>query len=146
MKMVTAKLKIVTLRVHITVHVINMVLMLMKYQCMGIGFMQQIMFSLFMKKNTQKDLHQTTLHDGSLHRQKVLQKKDIEKIRRSVRAYVYLVPSSQVPARSTVVGNSAPAMDAQRVLKSMFKAMISEDYSIGINIEKSQGVLEHALP
>ena len=144
--MVTAKLKIVTLRVHITVHVINMVLMLMKYQCMGIGFMQQIMFSLFMKKNTQKDLHQTTLHDGSLHRQKVLQKKDIEKIRRSVRAYVYLVPSSQVPARSTVVGNSAPAMDAQRVLKSMFKAMISEDYSIGINIEKSQGVLEHALP
>ena len=144
--MVTAKLKIVTLRVHITVHVINMVLMLMKYQCMGIGFMQQIMFSLFMKKNTQKDLHQTTLHDGSLHRQKVLQKKDIEKIRRSVRAYVYLVRSSQVPARSTVVGNSAPAMDAQRVLKSMFKAMISEDYSIGIDIEKSQGVLEHALP
>ena len=146
MKMVTAKLKIVTLRVHITVHVINMALMLMKYQCMGIGFMQQIMFSLFMKKNTQKDLHQTTLHDGSLHRQKVLQKKDIEKIRRSVRAYVYLVRSSQVPARSTVVGNSAPAMDAQRVLKSMFKAMISEDYSIGIDIEKSQGVLEHALP
>ena len=146
MKIVTAKLKIVTLRVHITVHVINMVLMLMKYQCMGIGFIQQIMFSLFMKKNTQKDLHQTTLHDGSLHRQKVLQKKDIEKISRSVRAYVYLVRFSQVPARSTVVGNSAPAMDAQRVLKSMFKAMISEDYSIGIDIEKSQGVLEHALP
>ena len=146
MKMVTAKLKIVTLRVHITVHVINMVLMLMKYQCMGTGFIQQIMLSLFMNKNTQKDLHQTTLHDGSLHRQKVLQKKDIEKIRRSVRAYVYLVHSSQVPARSTVVGNSAPAMDAQRVLKSMFKAMISEDYSIGIDIEKSQGVLEHALP
>ena len=146
MKMVTAKLKIVTLRVHITVHVINMVLMLMKYQCMGIGFIQQIMFSLFMKKNTQKDLHQTTLHDGSLHRQKVLQKKDIEKISRSVRAYVYLVRFSQVPARSTVVGNSAPAMDAQRVLKSMFKAMISEDYSIGIDIEKSQGVLQHALP
>ena len=146
MKMVTAKLKIVTLRVHITVHVINMVLMLMKYQCMEIGFIQQIMLSLFMKKNTQKDLHQTTLHDGSLHRQKVLQKKDIEKISRSVRAYVYLVRFSQVPARSTVVGNSAPAMDAQRVLKSMFKAMISEDYSIGIDIEKSQGVLEHALP
>ena len=144
--MVTAKLKIVTLRVHITVHVINMVLMLMKYQCMEIGFIQQIMLSLFMKKNTQKDLHQTTLHDGSLHRQKVLQKKDIEKISRSVRAYVYLVRFSQVPARSTVVGNSAPAMDAQRVLKSMFKAMISEDYSIGIDIEKSQGVLEHALP
>ena len=144
--MVTAKLKIVTLRVHITVHVINMVLMLMKYQCMGIGFIQQIMLSLFMKKKNQKDLHQTTLHDGSLLSQKVLQKKGIEKISTSVRAYVYLVRSSQVQARSTIVGNSAPAMDAQRVLKGMFKAMIGEDYSIGIDIEKSQGVLEHALP
>ena len=143
--MVTAKLKIVTLRVHITVPVMNMVLMLMKYQCMGIGFIQQIMLSLFMKKN-QKDLHQTTLHDGSLLSQKVLQKKGIEKISTSVRAYVYLVRSSQVQARSTIVGNSAPAMDAQRVLKGMFKAMIGEDYSIGIDIEKSQGVLEHALP
>ena len=31
------------------------------------------------------------------------------------------------------------------VCKSMFKALINEDYSIGINIERYQGVLEHAL-
>ena len=38
-----------------------------------------------------------------------------------------------------------PAVDAQQAVKGMFKALINEDYSIGINIEKYQGVLEHAL-
>ena len=36
-------------------------------------------------------------------------------------------------------------MDAQQALKGMFEALINEDYSIGINIERYQGVLEHAL-
>ena len=40
---------------------------------------------------------------------------------------------------------SAPAMDAQQVLRVIFKALINEDYSIGIDIERYQGVLEHAL-
>ena len=72
-------------------------------------------------------------------------KKDIEKISRSVRAYVYLVLTSQAQARSSIVGNSAPAVDAQKVFKGTFKALIKEDYSIGIDIERYQGVLEHAL-
>ena len=72
-------------------------------------------------------------------------KKGIEKISSSVRAYVYLVLTSQVQARSSIVGNSAPAVDAQQVFKSTFKALINEDYSIGIDIERYQGVLEHAL-
>ena len=72
-------------------------------------------------------------------------KKDIEKISRSVRAYVYLVLTSQVRARSSIVGNSAPAVDAQQALKCMFKALTNKDYSIGIDIERYQGVLEHAL-
>ena len=38
----------------------------------------------------------------------------IKKIRRSVRAYVYLVLTSQVQARSSIVGNSAPAVDDQQ--------------------------------
>ena len=62
-----------------------------------------------------------------------------------MRAYVYLVLTSQVQARSSIVGNSAPAVDAQQVFKSTFKALINEDYSIGIDIERYQGVLEHAL-
>ena len=69
----------------------------------------------------------------------------IEKISRSVRIYVYLVLTSQVQARSSIVGNSAPAVDAQKVSKSTFWALINEDYSIGIDIERYQGVLEHAL-
>ena len=36
-------------------------------------------------------------------------------------------------------------MDAQQVFKSTFKTLINEDYSIGINIERYQGVLEHVL-
>ena len=72
-------------------------------------------------------------------------KKGIEQISRSVRAYVYLVLTSQVQARSSIVGNSAPAVDAQQVFKSTFKALINEDYSIGIDIERYQGVLQHAL-
>ena len=38
-----------------------------------------------------------------------------------------------------------PAVDAQQVLKSTFKELINEDYSIAIDIERYQGVLEHAL-
>ena len=72
-------------------------------------------------------------------------KKGIEQISRSVRAYVYLVLTSQVQARSSIVGNSAPAVDVKQVFKSTFKALINEDYSIGIDIERYQGVLEHAL-
>ena len=62
-----------------------------------------------------------------------------------MRVYVYLVLTSQVQARSGTVGNSAPAVDAQQVFKSTFKTLINEDYSTGINIDRCQGVLEHAL-
>ena len=72
-------------------------------------------------------------------------KKGIEKISRSVRAYVYLVLTSQVQARSSIVGNSAPAVDSQIALKGMFKALVNEVYSIDNDIERYQGVLEHAL-
>ena len=72
-------------------------------------------------------------------------RKGIEQISRSVRTYVYLVLTSQIHARSSIVGNSAPAVDAQKVFNSTFKALINEDYSIAIDIERYQGVLEHAL-
>ena len=72
-------------------------------------------------------------------------RKGIEKISRSVRTYVYLVLTSQFQARSSIVGNSAPAVDAEQVFKSTFKALINKDYSIATDIERYQGVLEHAL-
>ena len=58
-------------------------------------------------------------------------------------AYVYLVLGSQVKARSTIAGNSAPAIDAQNVFKDTFNDLIRGYFSI--NTEKHQGVLEHAL-
>ena len=63
-------------------------------------------------------------------------RKGIEKVSRSVKVYLYLVFTSQVQARSSIVGNSAPAVDAPQVLKGMFKALIKEAYSIGIDIER----------
>ena len=72
-------------------------------------------------------------------------KKGIEQVSKSMRAYVDLFLTSQVQAISSIVGNSAPAVDAQKVFKSTFKALINEDYSVGINIERYQGVLKHAL-
>ena len=49
MKMVLVRLKMLTLRVIITVFVMTMVLMQMKHECMGIGFIQRIMVFLIMK-------------------------------------------------------------------------------------------------
>ena len=72
-------------------------------------------------------------------------RKGIEELSRSVRAYVYLVLTSQVQARSSIAGNSASAVDAQQVFKSTFKALINEDYSISTDTDRYQGVLEHAL-
>ena len=62
-----------------------------------------------------------------------------------MRAYVYLVLTSEVQAKSSIVGNSAPAVDSQSAFRGMFNALINEDYSIGIDIERYQGLLEHAL-
>ena len=36
-------------------------------------------------------------------------------------------------------------MDAQKIFKCSFKGQINEDYSIDIDIERYQGVLEYAL-
>ena len=41
-------------------------------------------------------------------------KKGIEQISKSVKAYVYLVLTSQVQIRSSIVGTSAPAVDATK--------------------------------
>ena len=77
---------------------------------------------------------------------KGFKRKGIEKISRSVRAYVYLILISQVRARSSIVGNSVPAVDTQQAFKSAFKALINEDdYSIANDISQYQGVLEHVL-
>ena len=64
---------------------------------------------------------------------KGLTRKSIGKVSRSVRAYVYLIITSQVPERPSIVGNSASAVDAQQVFKRTLNALIHEDYSIRVS-------------
>ena len=79
------------------------------------------------------------------HEVKATERSPPDNLTRWIITNVYLVLTSQVQARSSIVGNSAPSVDAQKVFKSTFKALINEEYSIGIDIERYQGVLEHAL-
>ena len=86
-----------------------------------------------------------TLTQWIITQSKGFTRKGIQKIRKSVRTYVYLVLSSQVQVRSSIFGNSAPAVNAQKVFKSTLKELINEDYPMGIDIERYQGFQEHAL-
>ena len=108
------------------------------------GSIQQIMLFFHEVKATERSPPDYSTR-WIITQSKGFAKKEFEKISRSVRAYVFLVLTSQAQASSSIVGNSAPVVDAQQVFKGTFKALINEDYSIGIDIESYQGVLEHAL-
>ena len=71
--------------------------------------------------------------------------KGIKKISRSGRAYVHLVLTSLVPARSSIVGNLVPAVNTQEGLRRMFTSLMNKHYSICIDIERYQRGFEHAL-
>ena len=111
---------------------------------MEIGSIQQIMLFFHEVKATERSPPDYSTR-WIITQSKGFAKKEFEKISRSVRAYVFLVLTSQAQASSSIVGNSAPVVDALQVFKGTFKALINEDYSIGIDIESYQGVLEHAL-
>ena len=66
-------------------------------------------------------------------------------ISKSVRAYCYLLLTSQVQARSKIVGKTANALDAQYIYMKSFEELLKSDYSIADNIARYQGVLEHAM-
>ena len=66
-------------------------------------------------------------------------------VSRSVWEYIYLVFTSQVQARSIIVGNSVTAVEVQQVFKSTFNTLIQQDYSVSADIDKYQSPLEHTL-
>ena len=66
-------------------------------------------------------------------------------ISKSVRAYVYLLLTSQVQARSKIVGKTANALDAQNIYMNSLEELLKSDYSIADDIARYQGVLEHAM-
>ena len=144
MKMVLVRLKIVTLRVHIIVSVMTGVDT--NETWMHGDWFHTTDYAIFGHKvKATERSPPDNLTRWIITQSKGFTRKSIEQISRSVRAYVYLVLTSQVQARSSIVGNSAPAVDAQKDFKSTFKAMINEAYSTGIDIKRYQGVLGHAL-
>ena len=66
-------------------------------------------------------------------------------VSRSVWEYIYLVLTSQVQARSIIVGNSVSAVEVQQVFKRTFNTLIQQDYSVSADIDKYQSPLEHTL-
>lgn len=57
---------------------------------------------------------------------------------------VNLIYTSQVQAIYSVIGNSASAMDAQKVFKTAFENLISAEYSNAADGSRYQNVLQHA--
>ena len=66
-------------------------------------------------------------------------------ISKSVRAYVYLLLTSQVQARSKIVGKTTNAFEAQNIYMISLEELLKSDYSIADDIARYQGVLEHAM-
>ena len=66
-------------------------------------------------------------------------------ISKSVRAYVYILLTSQAQARSKIVGKTASAIDAQNIYVSTFEELIKSEYLTADDIARYQGVLEHAM-
>ena len=57
-------------------------------------------------------------------------------ISKSVRAYVYLLLTSQVQTRSKIVGKTANALDAQNIYINSFEELLKSDYSIADDIAR----------
>ena len=82
--------------------------MKVKYERTGIVFIRQNMALLVAVERLRKGYHQANLHHSE-----GFKTKNIGKVSRSPRTYVYLVFISQVQERSGIVGNSTSAADAQ---------------------------------
>ena len=144
--MASTRLKMLTWGVHITVSVMTMVLMLRNMNAWGLVLHDRSsnFWSWSRGWATERSLTDN-LTRWIIPQSKGFTRNGIEQISRSVRAYVYLVLTSQVQARSSMVGNSTAAVDAQKMFKGTFNELINEDYSIGIDIARYQRLREHQL-
>ena len=104
----------ITTGVHITASVTCMVLIQIKHGCMETSFIRQITVFGHEVKATERS-PPDNLTRWIITQSKGFTRKGTEKISRSVMAYIYLVLSVQVQARSTIVGNSAPVVDSQQL-------------------------------
>ena len=66
------------------------------------------------------------------------------KISESVRAYAYLILSSQASARSSIVGNTASALTAQSAFLNNFENVVNRRVDIREDIKRYQDTLSYA--
>ena len=66
------------------------------------------------------------------------------KISESVRAYAYLILSSQASARSGIVGNTASALTAQSAFLNNFEDIVNQRVDISEDIKCYQDTLSYA--
>ena len=66
------------------------------------------------------------------------------KISESVRAYAYLILSSQASARSGIVGNTASALTAQSAFLNNFENVVNRRVNIQEDIKRYQDTLSYA--
>ena len=66
------------------------------------------------------------------------------RILESVRAYAYLILSSQVSARSPIVGNSASSLTAQSAFLNNFENVVNRRVNIQEDIKRYQDTLSYA--
>ena len=71
-------------------------------------------------------------------------KAGIEKISESIRAYTYLILTSQYGARSGILGNSAEAIVAQRLFHDNLEDVINKTVSLQDDVSRYQNSLKYA--
>ena len=65
------------------------------------------------------------------------------RISESVRAYVYLILSSQASARSGIVGNTASALTAQSAFLNNFEDIVNQKVDVREDIKRYQNTLSY---
>ena len=66
------------------------------------------------------------------------------RISESVRAYAYLILSSQASARSSIIGNSASSLTAQSAFLNNFENIVNHSVNIQEDIKRYQETLSYA--
>ena len=66
------------------------------------------------------------------------------RILESVRAYAYLILSSQASARSSIVGNTASAVTAQLAFLNNFEDIVNQKVDVREDIKRYQDTLSYA--
>ena len=67
------------------------------------------------------------------------------RILESVRAYAYLILSSQASARSSIIGNSASSLTAQSAFLNNFEDIVNQRVDIQEDLKRYQDTLSYAL-